>query len=86
MAIDVWMPMAIAAGVAAALLYPKRGALPVGVIVAVPPLLLCLYVVTSADPSNDTVQAVLVSVAWLVAAGLAALCTSFWLRRSKQNA
>ena len=84
MTIDIWMPMAIAAGIAAAFLYRKSGALAAGMIVAIPPVLLCLYA-GAARPGNEAVQAVWVSVAWLVAAGLAALCTGFWLRRPKRN-
>ncbi len=86
MTIDIWVPMAIAAGIAAAVLYRRKGALPAGLIVAVPPLLLVLYVVSSAARrTNDAAQAVLVAAAWLGAAGLAALCTSLWLRRPQNR-
>jgi uncharacterized membrane protein HdeD (DUF308 family) len=86
MTIDIWIPLAIAADVVAAFLYRKRSALAAGMIIAAPPVLLCLYVVTSAArPPNDAMEAVLVSAVWLVSAGLAALCTSLWLRRPKRD-
>jgi uncharacterized membrane protein HdeD (DUF308 family) len=83
MTINIWIPMAIVAGIAAAFFYRKKDALAATVIVAVPPVLLCLYVV--AERPGEAVQSVWVSGAWLVAAGLAAVCTSFWLHRPKQN-
>jgi uncharacterized membrane protein HdeD (DUF308 family) len=85
MTIDIWVPMAIAAGVAAAFLYRKKRGLLAGSVLAVPPVLLCVYAATS-RPADDALQAVLVSAVWIITAGLAALATFFWFRRPKRNA
>jgi predicted membrane-bound mannosyltransferase len=78
MTVDIWMPMAVVAGVGAAFLHRRKREFAAAVIVALPPAFLCGYAVISQP--DKLLSAALLSTFWLLAGGLAALCTLVLLR------
>lgn len=70
--IDIWMPMAVLAGVNARILYSRGHRIGAWMVALTGPALLCLY--AAAKSPSHTRAALLILAAWLVAAGLAAVC------------
>lgn len=84
----LWLVLAILAGATAPRMFPKRRGLATAVAMFLPPLLLCLYFITTADEGDpwESLMLPLVVLVWVVAAGIAGLTAIAALRRRDKRA